>query len=458
MIQAVLPAGAPVGPPAGHAVAGFLAHGVGGRDDLPVPFFYALAGAVTAVFVSFVAMGLLWATPKFRGDAAGWPLPWRVQAVADSAGCRWTLRAAGLAVTAYVAVAAVFGPDGVRNLTAGFVYVLFWVGLVPASLLFGPVWRRLNPLRTLYVAGAALSGRDPASGRWPLPRWLGYWPAAAGLLAFTWHELVAPYRTSPTFLLAWFGCYGGVQLLGAAAYGSRWFDRCDAFEVYSAFIGRLAPLGRRTDGRHVLRNPFDGLDGLRVAPGLAATVCVMLGSTGYDSLSGAPLWARIVQSGPLPPAVAGTFGLVGAVVLVGVLYAGCVGAAAARTAESARVLVGRFAHSIVPIATGYLVAHYFSLLIFGGQRTLILASDPLGTGANLWGTADMTVNAAAVSPAAIATVQVLAIVTGHVLGVVAAHDRAVRLFPVGQAVAGQIPLLLLMVTYTLGGLVLLFAA
>jgi hypothetical protein len=33
------------------------------------------------------------------------------------------------------------------------VYILFWVGLAPASVLLGPVWKLLNPLRTGAPAG-----------------------------------------------------------------------------------------------------------------------------------------------------------------------------------------------------------------------------------------------------------------------------------------------------------------
>jgi hypothetical protein len=63
-----------------------------------------------------------------------------------------------------------------------------------------------------------------------------------------------------------------------------------------------------------------------------------------------------------------------------------------------------------------------------------------------------------VEPTLVATVQVCAIVLGHVIGVVLAHDRAVRLLPRRHAVLGQLPLLALMVVYTCGGLLLLFAA
>ena len=54
--------------------------------------------------------------------------------------------------------------------------------------------------------------------------------------------------------------------------------------------------------------------------------------------------------------------------------------------------------------------------------------------------------------------QVLFVVAGHVVGVVLAHDRAVRLLPRRTAVVGQVPLLLVMIGYTLGGLLLLFTS
>ncbi|WP_328709734.1 hypothetical protein [Microbispora hainanensis] len=61
-------------------------------------------------------------------------------------------------------------------------------------------------------------------------------------------------------------------------------------------------------------------------------------------------------------------------------------------------------------------------------------------------------------PAGVATLQVTVIVIGHVLGTVLAHDRALAPSPRRTAVLGQIPLLVLMVVYTVVGLLLLFAA
>ncbi|MEV0592546.1 hypothetical protein [Nonomuraea cavernae] len=404
---------------------GVLAHGVGARSDLPIPAFYAYAGAFAALVVSFLALGLLWADSRFSGDRAGRVVALRLPARPP--------RVLTLLAVVYTAGLLLFGPE-TDNPAPYLVYVLFWVGLVPASLLFGPVWRTLNPFRLL-----------PDRPRRALPARLGYWPAAAGLLAFTWMELVAPEPAAPLTLLIFFILYAATQLTGTLVYGHAWLERGDPFEAYSTLIGHLSPLGRRADGRRVLRNPFDGLDAIEPAPGLVATVCVLLGSTGYDGFSTAPAWVDALQSGPLGRAGLGTLGLLAAIAGVAALYAACLGVAG--LIGGARGLAPRFAHSLIPIAIGYLIAHYFSLLVIEGQRAVILT---LGL--------DAEVAQDVVSPGTIATVQVLAIVAGHVAGVVAAHDRSVRLLPPARAVAGQIPLFVLMICYTLGGLTLLFAA
>lgn len=238
-----------------------LAHGIGAQHDLPLSPFYAFAGAFAALFVSFLALGLLWSASRFRGDRAGRPLPSALQRLADARPTRIALRALGLAAALYVTLNLLLGPDDPdRNPGPGAVYVLLWVGLVPASLLLGPVWRLLNPLRTVHLLGCRALGRDPAAGR-PFPVRLGLWPAAAGLLAFTWLELVAPDPASATALLLFLSLHTAVHLAGAARHGAGWFDRADAFEVYSGLLARLSPLGRRpADRRLVLRSPFNGLD------------------------------------------------------------------------------------------------------------------------------------------------------------------------------------------------------
>ncbi|MEU6893745.1 hypothetical protein ABZ934_18475 [Streptomyces sp. NPDC046557] len=428
--------------PADPAVT-FLAHGIGSQHDLPISPFYAFAGAFAALFVSFLALGLLWSTSRFRGDRSGLALPAGLQRVADAPATRTTLRGLGLAAALSVLLHLLFGPDDpARNPAPGAVYVLLWVGLVPASLLFGPVWRLLNPLRTLHRLLARALPR-PGPGR-PLPARLGQRPAAVGLFGFTWLELVSPDPASTTTLLIALGCYTAVQLALAARFGENWFADADAFEAYSTLLAGLSPLGRRDDGRLVLRNPFHGLDATPERPGLVATVCVLLGSTAYDGFAVNPSWINAIQTSPLGRIPTATLGLLGSISLVATLY--CLCAAATRLVSGPHPgPLTAFAHSLVPISLGYLTAHYFSLLVTEGPRTVIMTV----------GTDNAPEPLPPLGPGGLATLQVVAVVTGHVLGVIAAHDRSVRLFPPAKAVAGQLPLLALMITYTVGGLGLL---
>ncbi|MFG1827509.1 hypothetical protein ACGFIJ_33960 [Microbispora bryophytorum] len=436
-----------------------LAHGVGGRQDLPIPFSAALTGAALALLVSFVALGALWKQPRLDAAlAAARSVPAAIQTAVTSPAWRWGWRIAGLVVAAYFCIGLIFGPDRADNPTAGAFYVLFWVGLVPLSVLFGPVWRGLSPLRTLHLLACRGLGRDPELGLRPLPVRVGYWPACAGLFAFVWLELVAPERATLPVIGAWLAAYAVLMLAGAVVFGSRWFDHADPFEVYSDLVGRLAPSARRGDGAVVWRNSLDGMAGLRPAPGLTTLVVVLLGSTMYDSLSNAPVWVRFVQESAVPAPVTGTAGLVAVIAVVLAAYRAATALAGRWGAADPGMTAGEIAHSIVPIAVGYVVAHYYTLFLLEGQRTIALLSDPLDTGADWLGTAGWTIQAFGTTPAGVATLQVTVIVIGHVLGTVLAHDRALALFPRRTAVLGQIPLLVLMVVYTVVGLLLLFAA
>jgi hypothetical protein len=224
-------------------------------------------------------------------------------------------------------------------------------------------------------------------------------------------------------------------------------------------FGRFSVLGRRADGTRVLRSPLAGLDALEPAPGLIATVMVMLGSTAYDGFSGSPTWQTFVQQRAAGARMlVETAALLAVILALTALYVACTAAAGRLAGSSGRGMPTAFVHSVVPVALGYVVAHYYTLFAYEGQRGLAKLGDPLSTGADWFGLADLTPNPAPITPALVASIQVLAVVTGHVVGVVLAHDRAVRLFPRAQAVIGQLPLLVLMVTVTCTGLILLFAA
>ncbi|SNR64566.1 hypothetical protein SAMN06265360_11322 [Haloechinothrix alba] len=433
-----------------------LAHGVGGREDLPIPFPFALAGALAALLATFVVLGVAWRDSRFEGRAGRRRLPRRMSRVLDAPSFRWTLRVAGLVGACWLVGVLLLGPQDSRdNPGPRVLYVLMWVGLPLGSVLLGPLWRALNPLRTVHHAVARLT-RTPPDGLARLPRALGYWPAVVTLAAFVWLELVPPDRAMPPVVLLALSIHAAVMLIGALVFGREWFARADPFEVYSTLAAQLAPFGRDRAGHLVVRNPFHGLAAIPASPGLTGVVLVLLGSTAFDSLSDSPRWLQLVQ-GNRSVTLLGTIGLVAAILLLTVAFLAVARVTAALGGGSRRI-AARFAHSLLPIAIGYVLAHYYSLAVVEGQRTLILAAGSLVPGGNAFGLTRADVDLTLVPPTAVATVQVGAVVAGHVIGAIAAHDRAMHLFPPRRARIGQLPLLLLMVAYTYLGLTLLFAA
>ncbi len=437
-----------------------FAHGIGGAQDLPIPASFAIAGASAALAISFIVLAVAWRSPRYDAATSGLPAPAWLRGLVDSPYFRGALRVLGLAFFVYVAWAALAGPDLLLNPTFGVVYVLLWVGIVPASLLFGPFYKAVNPIRSLHLVFSRLTGGDPERGMYDLPRWVGYWPAAVGLFAFVWLELVYPEQTYLSPVRLWFSVYIAVLLVGSALFGSAWFERADPFEVYSTLVGHLSIFGRRDDGTLVLRSPLANLDGVPAAPGLVAVVSVLFGSTAFDSFQDLNAWLRFTQSTTLSMTWVNSVVLLAFCVVVGVSLTAATVAAAPRDGLRRWELPGLFAHSVVPIIVGYMVAHYLTYFVETGQQTLIQLSDPMATGdANLLGTADGQVNYwLSMHPGFLAVTKVLAVVTGHVLGVVAAHDRAMQVLPKRHQLTGQLPLLLVMVFYTVSGLYLLFGA
>ena len=429
------------------------AHGVGSREDLPLPFDLLLIGAGLALAISFVALGVLWKQPRLR-RTDGRLLPPALALALDSPFVRGVFAVLSLALTAWVLVSLVFGKDDANNPVPYVVYVWLWVGLGLLSMVLGPIWRVLNPVRYLHRGLLALARVSPDFSL--VPYRLGYWPAALGLFAFTWLELIAPDNaTLPVLRVAILG-FLLVSVMLAMVFGRDYFATGDPFEAWSGLYGSLSPLGRREDGRWVLRTPLHGPNELAPRPGLLATTSVMLGGTAYDGFSGETWWYTFTQSSDVPR-VWETLALVGLCLLVPTMLWVAAAVSAALAKVPVRGLATAFAPSLIPIAAGYLVAHYWSLFVFEGVNGLARLSDPLGTGANWLGTAGVHPWHALIAPGLVATIQVVSIVTGHLLGVVVAHERAVTLFPRRVAVTGQVPLLVLMVVYTVGGLTLLFS-
>ncbi|MFI5426949.1 hypothetical protein [Aeromicrobium sp. UC242_57] len=407
--------------------AGLAQHGVGGATDLPIPFIYAMVGASWALTISFAVLALAWKEPRFQGT-------W---AVGDPPRRRPWLAVVGLLLTAWLLLALYGGPTDSSNGGVQAFYIFVWVGLVPLALLAGHVWRDLSPWRTL-------TGR----GRWAYPERLGYWPAAAGLFAFVWLGAASDDPGSVEAVRTWVAIYVAAMLAGGVAFGPRWFDRADPFDVYSAIVARMSPTVR--DGR-LSRNPLRGLTTLPVAPGLVAVLAVLLGSTAYDSFSASSFWQAKSLSGWQHTAT-----LLGFCVIVGTLFVAAAMATGGVTREQRRAMPGQPAHSLVPIVIGYIFAHYLTYLTEKGQAAFFALLDPLGRGWTPLGEPDVAYFLTE-HTSLLAALKVTFVVAGHVLAVIAAHDRALVLLPRSHRLTGQLAMLVLMVAYTFTGLYLLFS-
>ncbi|MCX5042169.1 hypothetical protein OG921_03050 [Aldersonia sp. NBC_00410] len=436
-----------------------LAHGLGGSSDLPIPYTYALIGAAWALTASFVVVAFAWKRPRFDAEKPGKPLPQWVSAAVDSPVLRWGVAIVALLFAVWVVIAAFFGPQSGENALPGVFYVLLWVGLVFASVLFGPVWRVISPVRTVHRMVCLVSRRDPHTARVQYPVHWGYWPAVVGLFAFVWLELASPEPASQRAIESWLLVYVVVTLGGAVLCGDRWLARADPFDVYSVVASRLSPLRRGAGGAVGVGNPFDHLLTLPVRPGIVAVLSVLLGSTAFDSFSAMPQWRSTVDdlSDAVPASLVRTVGLLVFVAVVWGTFTLATRATGGLTPERRRKMPGLMAHSLIPIVVGYIFAHYLSYLVERGQQTVIRLADPLDRGWNLLGLGDLDVNyVLSQHPSVLATIKVCCVLGGHIAGVVAAHDRSLRLLPKGYQLTGQLALMVTMVGYTFTGLYLLF--
>ncbi len=427
-----------------------MAHGIGGRLDLPVPLSYFIVGAGVVLIITFIGLAVLWPEPRLqegpRDEAArltvrrGWVLP--------------TLGVIGLVLVIGQLIPPLFGleTDPTRPTIAPvLVWVVFWLVVPFAGAVIGDWYTDINPWRSL--ARVLRVGRGERTG---LLDTLGVWPAAIVLVAFTWLELVSPDSGDPVTLGTAALVYT-LAMLAAMGYAGRETGLAvfDGFTPYNRLLSAISPVGRRGDGRLVWRGWLRALTVLPAWRGLPAFVVVAIGTVTYDGASATESFRSFM--GDFGQTMFGeTVLLIGCVLAIGAAY-WIASWAAARMVGGAwttsRVAM-RFAHTLVPIALAYALAHYMTLILFEGQQLIAAVSDPFALGWDLFGTADRKVDFFITAAEPVWYAQVAVIVTGHVLGVILAHDRALGDFGT-EAVRSQYAMLLLMVALTTLGLLIL---
>jgi hypothetical protein len=451
-----------------------IGHGISVRSDLPIPEWLFGWAAAMVLVVSFVALAVLWPEPRLQKPT--WrPLPSGIGRVLASRPVEIICGAIGIFLFGLTVYAGLRGTESTTaNFAPIFIYVIFWLALVPLSVLFGDVFRAFNPWRAIGRVVAWVSrtvARTELPAPLDYPAWLGRWPAAVGIFAFATMELIASNGDKPDSLAVAALAYSAVTFIGMALYGiERWIDRAEAFSVYFNLFSRLSAVETR-DGEVGLRRPLSGLPRLEPLPGTVALIAVMIGSVSFDGFTGKRPWnsispdiAQFFQDRGLSPqhALEATFmlGLIGAVLFVaGFYWLGVLGARSVGGGFSARRLADEFAHSLVPIALAYVAAHYFTLLLFQGQGIVYLISDPLGRGSDIFGTADTQIDYTLIGANGTWYWQVAFVVAGHVAALMLAHDRALALYEDNRkAVRSQYWMLGVMVGFTSLALWLLSSA
>jgi hypothetical protein len=454
------------------------AGGLLGRADLPIPEWLFGWAAAIVLIVSFVGLAVLWPEPRL--ERSGWrPLPRGIGRVIASRPVEIVCGVIGVALLGAVLYTGFKGTQSpAANFAPTFVFVNWWVGLVPLSVLFGDVFRAFNPWRAIgralgWASARVVRGGLPAPLRYPDR--LGHWPAAAGVFAFVCLELVKSEGDKPETIAIAALVYSAITFVAMALYGvEAWCERGEAYSVYFNLFSRISPWETRraqaagSAGRAATASPELGLRaplaGLARFTPVAATpvlLAVMIGSVSFDGAGEAPIWtdtaphiSRFLQDRGLSPEPAFqlTF-LVGLTAAIAIVYGfyrlGILGARSVGGGFSSNQLARAFAPSLVPIAFAYVMAHYLTYLLIRGQALVFLASDPLGNGSNLFHTANFQLDYNIIGAKATWYWQVGFVIAGHVAGLTLAHDRALSMYSdAKQAVRSQYWMLGVMVGFT----------
>jgi hypothetical protein len=452
------------------------AHGFGRLYNLPVPFWLYAWGAAAVLLVSFAIVGYFVATP-----AAGAP-----GASRDLSRARWVqaLRRAralpllkGLGVfTLLLCIATGFfgSRDPYRNFNMTCFWVVFVLAFTYLTAVMGDLYAAINPWRVL-CGGLERAFRGFARGRVVWPPALGAWPALGFYMVFVWYELFGHSRpfSLASMLLGYTAVnFAGVWLVGAAA----WFRHCEFFAVFLRLVALMAPLEYRPGQSLRWRMPFAGI--LHERPerlSLVVFALFMLSSTAFDGLQATQWWVGLfwndptgwltqwVGDRPIRAYVAlrpwylawETAWLVASPFIYFGVYLTFIAMAKAvsRSPRPLRELALDFGYTLLPIALVYNVTHYFTLILSQGVKIASLLSDPFGWGWNLFGTAFLFRAPILPELGVVWHTQVALILLGHIVSVWLAHLVALRVFATrGEATLSQVPMLGLMVLFTIVGL------
>ena len=419
-----------------------FAHGFGQQFTLPLPLWLYLFSAGVVVVASFVLLSVL-ASKKEDIKAVGTlpPLPvWLTN----------FFRAAFLFLFLLLLSAGLFGNQFAGdNLAPIFFWIIWTVGVFFLVSLVGNLWRYLNPWESLFLLF-----------KWLLPNYkppfqlpkLALWPTFIFLVIYLWVENVSalyqPWQIST--LLASYTIF----TLGAAlAYGEVWFESGEVFNVLYRILSTFAPLKFGQKETQVYIPSIRLTNEIRRDTSLVAFVLFMLSGVTFDGVKENTTYFAIRQffsseiNLNLGDKQYNTLAMFVLFFLFVAIYYFFNFLVSATTHLSLKKATLYFITSLIPIAIGYELAHFSSLLLVQGQDIVRVASDPFAFGWDLLGTRGfkpiLFINAKFFW-----YLQIVTIITGHIAGVYVAHKVSLAYLDRKKAFLSQLPMLGLMIFFT----------
>jgi len=435
------------------------AHAFGQQYNLPVPFWLYAYGAAFAVIISFAIIGFFINDTKKNISYPKIDISnWKVVFLLKNHLFQNLVKIVSLFLFIITILSGLFGTaDSVSNFSTTFFWIIFLLGLTYCCAIIGNVYSFLNPWKTI----SEFLGKE--EGIMQYPKRFGYYPGLIIYFFLIWIELIG--RFNPLQLSTVIVLYSTLTFLGIYIFGSNiWFEYFDFFSIFFRIISKISIVEKK-EKRFFLRPPFVGLLLEKIQSfSLLFFIVFMLSSTAFDGFRETTSWWNIYFAvlspapnflGDFAHQILNTIGLILSLVLFMSIYFILIFLMKmiTRSHQSFKQLCFSFAFSLVPIALVYNVAHYYTLLVIQGQSIIHLISDPLGLGWDLFGTSNTPINIGIISTNTIWHSQVAFILIGHIAAVYLAHIIALGIFPTyKKAIVSQLPMLVLMVSYTVIGL------
>ena len=479
------------------------AHGFGDRYDLPVPLNWYLFGAGTVVALSFLFVSVFVRITserrQFYSLSIGSSLPFQLIIFK---GFIPLAKSISVVLFLFLILGGFVGSqEPSQNIGPTLVWIILWVGLIYFNALVFNLWIVLNPwkniYRLFYVLFTGSRSKLFYSGKYNYPNSLKKWPALVLLFTFSWLEIVFPNSGSPVYISVLAINYSILTFLGMYLFGPiNWLSNGEFFSVTFRLLSKCAPVvvsvssvegcrdcsrclddqencfdceycfdqSNTLSKRFKLRKFASGLyDSRAVHLSEIFFVLMLLSSVTFDGFSETPTWANIVSLGisftgdlvNYPVMLVSTVGLVSNFLIFVVAYflACFVASKAIASKYSTESISKILLYSLIPIAVGYHIAHYFSFLLIQGQSMIYLISDPMGLGWDLFQTSTYKVYVGIVNAKVAWFVGIFAILAGHITAVYASHYASlIKFSEYSLVIRAQRVMLIMMVAYTIAGL------